>query len=161
MLEIVLFFCAVVFLIGTFLLTGLISSFRSLQKRESEKAVKSLGFRFFYRPFHSFFFPDHEIESLFFAISLALNINRFFFTIFSVAYLFNSSTFKQILFNSNNMNEITFFWAFFCILILLLISFFLGDYLPRFLGTRYPESLINFCSPFASFFLFEIGRAHV
>lgn len=156
MLEFILFFCAVIFLIGTFLLAGLISSFRSLQKRESEKTVKSLGFKFFYKPFHSFFFPEYEFESLFFAISSALNINRFFFTIFSAAYLLSTQTFQQILVHSNNIGsqEITLIWAVLLILLVLFISFFLGDYLPRFLGTKYPESLINFCAPLASFYLF-------
>lgn len=142
-----------IFLIGTSLFTGLLSSFRTLQKKEVEKTFHSSGNRFFYRFIHHYFFPKKEIETLFFSIRFSLNLTRFLFVFFSTLILFQS------FFSNNNIDFASIFtfsnsfWMIGWFLFFVLILFFLGDFLPRLVGNNYPEQTFNFCALYTSLFL--------
>lgn len=130
---------------GTFFLTAMISAFRRIHKRDTKKQMKSLGNLFFYRPFHLYFFPEHEYEGLFFATICGQNVTRFFFAGFSVVFLAHTEMFAQ----SSMLLAIACFGF-------LLLSVVFGDYLPRIFGIRYPETAIRICAPFSSLFLFLV-----
>lgn len=108
-----------------------------------------LGNRFFYRPFHKLFFPNEEYEGLFFATTSALNICRFIFAGSATTAILLSTT------RWTSNNEILFNPLALSLLLFLLVgSFAFSDWLPRILGTKYPESTLKRVSPIASPFLF-------
>ena len=49
--------------------------------------------------------------------------------------------------------DFTLFWIVLSCVALLLLSFVIGEYLPRILGLRMPEKVIQFCTPFSSIFM--------
>lgn len=142
--PITLIVIALIGLIGTFFLTAIIASLRSLYEREGLKALKSLKKKFFYRSIHHFFYPQNEYEGLFFAALLAKNLTFFLFTGASTLFVFETISPGQD------------FRALTIALLLLLfgiISFSLGDWIPRILGTRLPIATLQKTSFFGSFFL--------
>lgn len=144
------------FLLGTFFLTAMTSAFRRIQKRDSKKQILASGRMFFYRPLHLYFFPDQMFEGLFFAATCAQNIARYCYVAFSVLFfletpLFHTHTTIQ---SVSTEYDFSLFWITLTILAFLLISFILGEYLPRILGMRFPEKMMRFCAPFSSIFMF-------
>jgi putative hemolysin len=135
---------AIFFLIGTFFLTALISAFRRIQKRDA-KLMKLLGAFFFYRPFHLLFFSSREYESLFFSTICAQNMTRFGYAACAILFLLNPDWYPDGL--SNLALSLS-------ILAFLVLSFLVGDYLPRLFGTTFPETALRVCAPFSSPFLF-------
>ncbi len=157
MLLIILFFGMLLFLVGTFFLTAVSSAFRRIHKRDSKKQLKELGNLFFYRPFHLFFFPDHEYEGLFFATICAQNITRFFYAACAIFFLVNTPLFDYgaaHFATPPNLYDFSWFWLILSFLGFVLTSFIVGEYLPRIFGTRLPETAIRFCAPFSSIFMF-------
>lgn len=146
MSSIILVLAAFLFLLGTFVLTALNSAYRKLHKRETIRIFHQMGKSFSYRPFHLYFFPLHEYEGLFFANTCAQNICRFCFAASAIFPVF----FWTILQDPYS----SWGWTIFSLLILLMIFFLVGDFLPRILGIRKPISVIKYCAPLASFFLF-------
>lgn len=140
MLSLVYFFLALFFLIGTFFLVAISSSFRRLHKKESKKQIEALDGQFFYIYLHTSFFPKQQFEGIFFATMCAQNIARFGYTLFVFLFL----------------NEKGFFSLEKIIptLLSLLLAFFLlfliGEFLPRLVGTRYPERSLRFSALVAS-----------
>lgn len=157
MLLIFLFFSTLFFLLGTFFLTSVSSAFRRIHKRDSRRQLKALGNTFFYRPFHLFFFPEHEYEGLFFATICAQNITRFFYAASAIFFLVKTPLFvretAQIA-QGQALYDFSLFWVLLCVLGFVLASFIFGDYLPRIFGTRLPEKAIRLCAPFSSIFMF-------
>ena len=151
MLGVFLFISTLIFLLGCFFLTTIISAFRRLNKKDSQKCMKALGSSFFYRPFHAYFFPNHEYESLFFASTCAQNIARFGYVACGITLLLQTNlTHPQ----PHYYNNIEIFWIVLSILALILGSFVIGDYLPKMFGTRLPDNAINISLPLASPFLY-------
>ncbi len=147
----ILTLAAILFFIGNFLLTAISSAFRRLHKKGARRCLNAVGSRFFYRSVHRFLFPkqEHEYESLFFVTFCAQHLSRFAFLITAFSALFLAI--------SNDLcatGEFTFSFTWLITLIgLLLFSFFVGDYLPRLWGMRYPESVLYTCAPIASLYL--------
>ena len=158
MLPITLFFATLFFLMGTFFLTSLSSAFRCIHKRDSRKQLKALGNLFFYRPFHLYFFPEHEYEGLFFATICAQNITRFGYAVCAVFFLYNTHLFTGNALNvgDGQLYNFTLFWVILSFLGFIFASFIFGDYLPRIFGTRLPEKAIRLCAPFSSIFIFLV-----
>lgn len=149
-----LFFITVLLLCGTFLLTALSTSLRNMHKRGALKQFQYLGSKFFYRKLHVTFFPDNEYESLLFAITIAQNITRFFLILFAVIFLYQTPLFQNFLAaGTTPFNKMAYLWIGLSIIGFILISFVVGDYLPRILGTRYPEATVNVSAPLSSLFL--------
>lgn len=147
LLSLMLLLCAI-FLAGTFFLTAISSALRRIPKKEAKERLQSLGYRFFYRPFHLYFFPHHEFEGIFFASLLALNITRFFYAAAAMGFLLQTSLFQHVEWNWSWL------WLLLSALGFLIFGFIVGDYLPRLLGTRFPEATLRICTFFASFFLY-------
>lgn len=111
-----------------------------------------MGNWFFYRPFHLFFFPDHEYEGLFFATICAQSITRFSYAAIAVLFLISTPLVESD--PAGGLAAISWFWMLLSLTFLLLASFLIGDYFPRIFGTRLPETAIRFCAPFSSIFMF-------
>lgn len=139
---------AVIFLLGTFFLTALNSAFRRLHKREAKEQIKLLGNVFFYRPFHSFFFPQHEYEGLFFSAHCAQAITRFCYPVFTAAVLLTADFMTFSPFVLHWPWGVVYFLGF-------LIAFFIvGDFIPRILGAYYPVGTLRLCAVPASLFMY-------
>lgn len=155
MLLIVLFFSTLCCLVGSFFLTALSSAFRRVYKEDLKKELASLGAVFFYRPLHLFFFPDHEYERLFFAIICAQNITRYCYCVLATFFIIFTPFFQGGIVNGIqlSLHEFTIFWVFLTFFWFLLLSFIIGDYLPRLFGTRLSVKALRCSAPVASFFL--------
>lgn len=146
-----MFLITLFFLLGTFFLTALSSAFRRIHKRDSKKQMFAAGKLFFYRPFHLYFFPAYEYEGLFFATICAQNITRFLYAVSSVIFLISTPLFQQEL--ASPLYDPTWFWIFLVFLTFLVLSFFVGEYLPRILGMKMPDKVMRYFTPFSSIFM--------
>lgn len=157
MFLVISFLLTIFFLIETFFLTALTSAFRRIHKRDSKKQILAAGRLFFYRPFHLYFFPQQEYEGLFFSTVCAQNLARSAYVASAVVFLMatplfpNDSEVHQIPFSSNDFRL---FWITLSSIALFLVSFLIGEYLPRILGMRFPEKMLRFSTPFSSIFMF-------
>lgn len=157
MFLVISFLSTVFFLLGTFFLTALTSAFRRIHKRDSKKQIIAAGKWFFYRPFHLYFFPEHEYEGLFFATVCAQNIARCCYVASAVIFLMATPLFNHEILSEQlklSTYDFSLFWIILSSLAFLLISFVIGEYLPRILGMRFPEKMLRFCTPFSSIFMF-------
>lgn len=154
------FFAALFFLVGTFFLTAVTSAFRRIHKRDSKKQLLGIGKLFFYRPFHLYFFPHQEYEGLFFAAVCAQNVARFCYAGSAILFLLATPLFQSetlpLSTTSVSIHDFTWFWVIFIVIVMILLSFIIGDYLPRILGMRLPEKTIRVCTPFSSIFMFLV-----
>lgn len=117
--------------------------------------MSQLGGLFFYRPFHLFFFPDHEYEGLFFSTICAQNITRFCYASFAYVFLSHTPLFDDETI-SNSLYDFSLFWICLSFIGFVLVGFVIGDYLPRIFGTRFPHTAIKMCAPFSSVFMFLV-----
>lgn len=143
----------VFFLAGAFALTALSSSLRRIHKKDLKKQIRSLGRLFFYRGFHQFFFPTQEYEGLFFATLSAQNIARFCYVAAMLTFLAQTNVYHQALANTVAADPLAWLWLCLSVFGLILISFIVGDYLPRLFGMHFPESAMRLCAPVASVYL--------
>ncbi|MBS4170535.1 UPF0053 protein [Neochlamydia sp. AcF95] len=146
-----MFFLTLFFLIGSFLLTAVISSFRRMHKKDAQKQIKAMDSFFLYKSFHHIFFPHHEYESLFFTAICAQNLVRFGYTACGIIFLLQTSLFASLHQRPHYLNAS---WIVISLLILILASFVLGDYLPRLLGTHLPEKALKIGLSFSSVYFF-------
>lgn len=144
-----------IFLAGTFFLTALTSALRRLHKHEAEEALDSLGSWFFYRKFHLLFFSKPDHEGVFFATLCAQNLSRFCYIGGILASLSQTSIFQQATQVTKTATFSDPIWILaLCILwLFMLLTFLIGDYLPRVLAVRFPEAVLNICAPLASPFM--------
>lgn len=143
------------FLFGTFFLTAVSSAFRRIHKREAKKQIAQLGNFFFYRPFHLFFFPEHEFEGLFFTTICAQNLARFCFATSAYIFLAHTELFTgKVEALPSALYDFTWFWIALSFGGLAITGFVVGEYLPRIFGSRFPQTAIKMCAPFSSLFLF-------
>ncbi len=160
MFLIISFFISLFFLLGTFFLTAVTSAFRQMHKRDLKKQLTSIGNLFFYRPFHLHFFPQHEYEGLFFSAVCAQNIARFCYAASAVLFLQATPLFQEevlhLEFNGIRTADFSTFWVIFSVFVMLMLSFIIGEYLPRMLGMRLPEKALRVCTPFSSLFMFLV-----
>lgn len=140
-------------LLGMFFLTAFKSALKKIQKKDSQRLLKSLGPAFLYRPFHLFFFPKQEYEGVFLATVCGQNVARFCYAGFAVMFLMGSSFSHTA---GNGLSVLGIIELFSMLLIFILVSFIFGDYLPRIFGTYSSEKAMRWCSPFSSPFLFLV-----
>lgn len=149
---------AAFFLFGTFVLTAVSSAFRRLHKRETKRQLQAVGNLFFYKKLHHFFFPNHEFEGIFFVAICAQNITRFGYGVCALAILITSGIIPfpfpelGVLYSP----EASWFNSIISLLFFLILSFFIGEFIPRFVGARYPEVTIKASAPFASLFMVAV-----
>jgi CBS domain containing-hemolysin-like protein len=124
-----------------------------MHKRGAQKQFQILGSNFFYRKLHVAIFPENEYESLLFSITTSQNITRFFLVLCAVLLLYQTALFQNFLIDKPAASNQAYLWIGLSILGYILVSFIFGDYLPRILGTRYPETTVKVCAPLSSPFL--------
>lgn len=152
MLLVFLFFCTLFFLFGSFILTAIISAFRSMHKKDAQKQINALSNFFFYKSFHRLLLPKNEYEGLFFTTICAQNLARFGYAACGVIFLSQTELFNPP--EGIQASYLNIFWMILSILALILVSFVVGDYLARVFGTRLPEKALQIGFPLASIFLF-------
>lgn len=112
---------------------------------------------FFYRRLHLYFFPHQEYEGLFFATVCAQNVARYCYVASAVVFLLSTPLFQHNphlpLTAQPQIYDFTLFWIALSCVALLLISFIIGEYLPRILGLQVPEKVLRICTPFSSIFM--------
>ena len=138
-------------LIGMFLLTVLTSAYRRLHHRDGSPPI-FLGRGWLFSTLRSAFFRARELEGTLFCVICSLNILRFIYTLFAVSWL------KQLSLPPFSIEHPEFLtsWSLASVGLLLLlfaIAFFVGDTIPRSLGTHYPNASVRICFPVASLFL--------
>lgn len=134
---------SLLFLLGTFFLTAFLVALRTFHEHGAFKNIEQLKKRFFYYPIHKRLFLEGHYPALIFGVTTAQSIVRFFFAISTVLYLIHLSPTEQ--------SELLFSLV---LLLFLLLSFVIGDWMPRILGTQAPEQTLRMSSPVVSVFLF-------
>lgn len=155
MSQIMLLFLTTLFLAGTFLLTTLSSALRSFHRKGSQKTLDALGSHFFYRSVHLKFFPENEHEGIYFAATCAQNTTRFLYVLFAVAFVYETDFFQQLSGHESSglSTPIYYLWLIVSMVGFILLSFLIGDYIPRIWGTRNPVQSLAFSAPGSSVFL--------
>lgn len=142
MYLLVIFGLTVFFLLGTAFLSALSASLRKLHLQDPN--FEPSDSRFFYRPFHHRFFPQHKFEGILAAVLSALNTTRFLYAstaILSVTTSLEPHTITSSLFEP------------FKLLVLfgyITILFIFGEFIPRLVGSNFPEKMIRFTAPLSS-----------
>ena len=133
-----LFFLTIIFLVGTSFLTAVNGAFRRLHLQDPN--FEASGKHFFYRPFHLYFFPEHEYEGLLCATISAQNITRFFYAITALFFLMNTSLFQEkgLTIKQFPLYDLSSLAIVLSLLGFVGASFIIGDYIPRILGARFP-----------------------
>lgn len=144
MFALTMFVFTVLFLAGTFCLTALSSAFRRMHKGDTTTQLSALGNWFPYRAFHLYFFPESEYEGMFFATICAQNVSRFCYAAAMLLFLFDTTL------------GMGWLWLGVTLLLFVMIAFVIADYLPRIVGTRFPEIAIRICAPLSAPFLFLV-----
>ncbi len=142
MTQAILYTITFIALFGTFVLMGLSTAIRKLSDQAVFQECIKMGKRFFYRPFHSIFFPRNSNDALFFVIIAALNITRFGYAACATLLLLQSVIAESL--------------PLLClgIIILVAIHILIGDYLPRYIASKQTSYFFRFCAPLASPYLF-------
>lgn len=145
MYLLVIFGLTVFFLLGTAFLSALSASLRKLHLQDPN--FEPSESRFFYRPFHHRFFPQHKFEGILAAVLSALNTTRFLYAstaILSVSNSLEPNTITSSLFEP------------FKLLVLfgyITILFIFGEFIPRLVGSNFPEKMIRFTAPLSSLWM--------
>jgi len=138
--ELTLVILACLGLVGSFLLTALSCALHRLQKKESKKEIKSLKQFFLYHRLHTLFFPYQIYDSLIFAVTCSRALSH-------VVFLCSAT----LLLLPNHANSLGYFLG--LIILLTIILFIFGDFLPRILGNRAPKRTLQLCALLSSPFL--------
>lgn len=154
MLFSILTFLTVLFLVATFFLTLTNTSLRRLSKTDAQKEINALGNLFFYRKFHQYFFKSRQYEGLFFATVCAQNFCRFCYVASLITLLTYLPLFHTVgLEIDAHEYHLALAWAIIILLCIILVTFFIVDFIPRILGTYYPQFCLRFSAPFSGPFM--------
>lgn len=133
------------FLIGTAFLSTLSASLRKLHLQDPN--FEPLDKRFFYRPFHHRFFPEHEFEGILAAVLSALNTTRFLFAATAIITVFNPQDSNDLLESFLDPSKILVLFTYITVL------FIFGEFVPRLVGSAFPENMIRFTTPLSSIWM--------
>lgn len=139
MLQALLYLIALLSLTGTFILSAFSTAYRRIRP---ERAEMQFAKNFFYRPFHLYFFPKNDNEGVYFVTICALSLTRFCFCLSALLLILQSKLYD------------TWTGLIAGVILLYLIFFLLGEFLPRIFATKNATGTIKFLSPFASPYLF-------
>jgi len=139
---IVLLLLALFFLSATAALSAFSASLRKLHLQDPNYEPSSR--RFFYRPFHHRFFPEHEFEGILAACLSAQNIARFLFAVAALLFVLNTPSSQFPLDEILTVGKIALLIGF------VFALFIIGEFIPRLVGSAFPERMIRFCSPLSS-----------
>ena len=145
MYLVVLFSLAFFFLLATAFLSALSASLRKLHLQDLNFQPSQQ--RFFYRPFHHRFFPEHEFEGILAAVLSAQNTTRFLFAASSLLIILgNPKTYNPL---ESLLDPINLLLGFGLVTVL----FIVGEFLPRLLGSAFPDKMMRFTAPLSSLFM--------
>lgn len=133
---------AVVFLLGIFLLRAAGSGLRALEHTRSLEQLEKTETFFVYRAILKRLTPNREIEVLFFSLSTATHLYR-------IAYIIAATLLVWVSWIKADAPVI----ATLVSIVAVLLSLFVGDYLPRLWANGWPQIALKTCAPFASIFL--------
>lgn len=137
------FIVALLFLVGTFLLTAMVGALRRLMKKDSKKVLQAIGSFFPYRRFHLLVFPHHEYEGILFATICAQNIARVFLISSTTYFLEKLGIFEYPLGTLLPL-----------LAAIIIFLFAFADFFPKILGNRFPASVLRLLAPLATPFFF-------
>lgn len=148
-------FLTVLFLTATFFLTLTNTSLRRLNKSDAQKELNALGNLFFYRKIHQYFFKNRQYDGLFFATLCAQNFCRFCYVAALISLLAYMPLFHNaaVDIDTHTFNDTAWAWATLILFGVILITFFIVDFIPRILGTYYPQFCLRFSAFFSSAFM--------
>jgi putative hemolysin len=130
---------------GAFFLTLFSTAFRCLSKKNVQRQLKNLGWRFFYRAFYKPCFADREQEGLFFSLICTQHVVRFAYAVVVICILTHLGMWMDL--TTHAASGQLLLWPLLGIgslaVLAVAIFFLLGDYLPRVLGTRSPENSLD------------------
>lgn len=142
MYLLVIFALTLFFLLGTAFLSALSASLRKLHLQDPN--FEPSENRFFYRPFHLRFFPEHEFEGILAAVLSALNTTRFMFASSAILFVLNTPESSNLLDTLLDPLKIVIVIGYITAL------FILGEFVPRLVGSAFPEKMIRFTAPLSS-----------
>lgn len=139
------FFITFITLLGMFCLKLFSSALRSIRRTLAVETIRSMEYRFFYQYIHRLFFTQQEPEGFFFANICTYNLLRFIFVIASFFFLddLNFIVFDFDPVSQNSSISILQPDGSFLIVLLFLIFFIIGDFLPRIIGLQHPQLSIK------------------
>lgn len=133
---------AIAFLAANGFLSALSGSLRKLHLQDPNYELSSR--RFFYRPLHQRFFPEHEFEGILTAVLSAQNTTRFFYAASTILLALNATQSVNILDGVFSSGKILF------LVLSIFALFIIGEFLPRLIGSAFPKKVVRFCAPLSS-----------
>lgn len=131
----------IILFLGIFVLTALIGAVRRMHHRDAEKQLQQLGHRFFYRRLHQIVFPKQNFEGILLVIRCTLSLAQFSLALCIFLWLWYFG------FLPPSADQYSALRILLVLLIAIIPLFFLGDFLPRFLGMRYPRQTLKVTAP--------------
>ena len=137
-------------LIGTAVVNAVNGALRRLHSQDTDLETSEMIFP--YRKLHHFFFPKYEYEGLLCASLSALTLTRFFFAFTSLIFLLNTPLFEKEIPSIEELPLYNFIplWILLSVTAIIFVFFVFGEYLPKILASKFPESVLPFCTPIAS-----------
>lgn len=139
-------------LMGLFCLSAVNTAFRRLYRRDPKKQSDLFNRkRFFYR-----YISSPSYEDLYFANLLSQSALGFCYAIFSLLLVWSPRSASDTIDLSGSGMAPALEWplAVIALFFLFVVLFLFGEFFPRMVGTRYPESIIKYFTPLVSCFLF-------
>lgn len=149
----ILLLLLLVFLVGTAVVNAVSGALRRLHPQGTDlEAPKTI---FSYRRLHHFFFPKYEYEGLLCASLSALTLTRFFFGWTALLFLLNTPLFEKGIppIEELPLYNFTPLWIILIVTAIVFVFFVFGEYLPKILGSKFPNFALRFCTPIASFWM--------
>ncbi len=145
MYLLIIFACALFFLISTATLAALSGAFRRLHIQDPN--FQPSRKRFFYHPIHLYFFPNHQYEGLLAATLSAQNITRFLYAVCALLFVINCPS------EGSLIQQFYAFWPLIILFGFLSALFIFGEFIPRMLASLFPEAALKTCTPLSSLFM--------
>ena len=144
------FFLVAFFLFSTFCFKVITSVFHHNPKNLVRDCFleSKLGYYFFYKKIHHYFFPNDFLKTLFFSCICGQNLARLF-----LAFSFIYSLFQLEIFPFSIINLYSVLLVFLSLIVIIFLSIFLGDFFPRWCGTYHARSALKVVAIPVSFFL--------
>ncbi|MGA8164095.1 MAG: hemolysin family protein [Waddliaceae bacterium] len=145
-----LFILLLLFLAATAIVNAFTAALRRLRRQDIK--LEAPVMHFFYRRLHHFFFPRYEYEGLLLGSLSALTLTRFFFAFTTLLFLFHTPLFEQqaLPIEDAPLYDFNSLWIVLSVAAVIFIFFIFGEYLPRLLSAKFPETVLRFCTPIAS-----------
>ncbi len=139
-------------LLGLFLLAALRVAYRRLLPRDIATLEGASAGLFFFRPISRLVWAKKRVETTHFCLMCTSNLLRFCYAMTSVAWLW---LLKLPPFQPEMPATPADQWliSFATLLGLFVVGFLCGDYLPRFVATRFPKGALRYSAPIGSAYM--------